>query len=532
MVVGQTKGPPATEMGIKEGWKLVQWGSKADALTTFSPDVDKGVIRESYVSLIKQLPKEGTAGENAVPSGEETASWIPGRWAYEMDVTIVSASGLRDADWAPGGGSSDPYCVCTLQGRGKSTFKTKVVKNNKSPVWNHSARINDMYDGDQLFFEVFDHDVVGSHDSLGHASVGWEELPAESTTLKIKRSLDDSGHKSARNQAGEATLELKIQVVKRRVEMASASAPEKPQHRLQVNIRSARGLRDADSFFGGGSSDPYCVCSIVGLGKSKYSTRAINDQTDPEWDEKCVLADFHKGDKLLCEIYDKDIGKKDDFLGKCEIPSEKILLHGFDGEVKLVETGMVGKKQVESFLSLAVTARKRDPIGLAPFQSCPKAAPGSVRYEMEVTILSADGLRNADWLGSGSDPYCLCTVRGKGGASFRTPTVQNQHCPVWNHMEKITDFLHGDALYLSVKDSDKLKYDDILGEVSLTTEQIVPGGFEGDLKLRNTGHKAPDKTPAFVTVAIKLLARYPVKPDEPKTEKVKDGKTKEKKAKA
>lgn len=30
----------------------------------------------------------------------------------------------------------------------------------------------------------------------------------------------------------------------------------------------------------------------------------------------------------------------------------------------------------------------------------------------QVHILSADGLRNADWLSSGSDPYCLCTAGG------------------------------------------------------------------------------------------------------------------------
>ena len=36
--------------------------------------------------------------------------------------------------------------------------------------------------------------------------------------------------------------------------------------------------------------------------------------------------------------------------------------------------------------------------------------PRCLRSIVQVTILSADGLRNADWLGSGSDPYCLCTA--------------------------------------------------------------------------------------------------------------------------
>lgn len=55
-----------------------------------------------------------------------------------------------------------------------------------------------------------------------------------------------------------------------------------------------------------------------------------------------MLPDFHKGDKLMplgvayayglaarFEVYDKDIGKKDDFLGKCEVSGSKAMTgHG------------------------------------------------------------------------------------------------------------------------------------------------------------------------------------------------------------
>lgn len=510
MTVSRVTGPPASDHGIQEGWKLVKWGSSADALNAMDSGQEKGELRQSYVSLIQGLPKARGSIRSSQTSSAHEEKWaasIPGKWAYDLEVSVLSAQNLRDADW---GGQSDPYCVVCVQGRGKTTFKTKVVKNNKSPVWNHVERVTDMHDGDQLFFEVFDHDNLGKDARLGYAAVGWEELQDESATLKETLVLEESGKKDKQP----ATMNVKINVLKRKLEMSSATGSMtlgfEKCYRLYVDLKSARGLRDADSFFGGGGSDPYCVCNIVGTGKAKFKTRALDNKTDPVWNESCVLGDFHKGDKLLFEIYDKDIGKKDDFLGKCEISSQKVLA-GFENELKLQETGVVNKKPVEAFLSVAVKAQKRSAQGLAPFQGRRGLVEnGSMKYELEVQILSADGLRNADWLSSGSDPYCLVTVKGRGKSSVRTKTIKNEHSPLWRHTDKIEDFYHGDKLAISVRDADRMKHDDMLGQVQLETEQLIPDGFEGDLKLRNTGWKDPEHHPVFVTLVIKVISRQKV----------------------
>eukprot|EP00971_Amphidinium_carterae_P245195 4868943-Amphidinium_carterae.1 len=42
---------------------------------------------------------------------------------------------------------------------------------------------------------------------------------------------------------------------------------ESPHKKVYVNVVSARGLRDADSMIGTGTSDPYCICSIAGKAK-------------------------------------------------------------------------------------------------------------------------------------------------------------------------------------------------------------------------------------------------------------------------
>ena len=46
-----------------------------------------------------------------------------------------------------------------------------------------------------------------------------------------------------------------------------------------------------------------------------------------------------------------------------------------------------------------------------------------VRFRGQVQILAAEGLRNADWLSSGSDPYCLVTVGCSVGLTVRCMVV-------------------------------------------------------------------------------------------------------------
>mmetsp|Transcript_112529 Transcript_112529/g.223656 ORF Transcript_112529/g.223656 Transcript_112529/m.223656 type:complete len:1232 (-) Transcript_112529:86-3781(-) len=94
----------------------------------------------------------------------------PGDEAVTLSITITSAKGLRDADWVPGSGTSDPYCVCEVFGRGVST-RTKVVNNNLDPVWDHHAELAGFKPGDALVFSVFDDDLGRKTDFLGHVTV-------------------------------------------------------------------------------------------------------------------------------------------------------------------------------------------------------------------------------------------------------------------------------------------------------------------------------------------------------------------------
>eukprot|EP00930_Biecheleria_cincta_P020360 TRINITY_DN15330_c0_g1_i2.p1 TRINITY_DN15330_c0_g1~~TRINITY_DN15330_c0_g1_i2.p1 ORF type:complete len:443 (+),score=119.13 TRINITY_DN15330_c0_g1_i2:90-1418(+) len=123
-------------------------------------------------------------------------------------------------------------------------------------------------------------------------------------------------------------------------------------------------------------------------------------------------------------------------------------------------------------------------------------------YTFNVKIISAKGLRNADWFSS-SDPYVWGKVVGQNEKTFRTPTLSlKEEIATWNHVEKL-QMKHGDKLQLIVYDDD-WGPDDMLGMCELTFEDLE-NDYEGRLRLvDNRGKAMPGKTGkgAFLTVAV------------------------------
>ncbi len=67
----------------------------------------------------------------------------------------------------------------------------------------------------------------------------------------------------------------------------------------------------------GDSSDPYCK---VALGKERNRTKAIMGTINPKWREGFDLTWSEQDDDcdgvLDVSVFDKDIGSKDDFMGR------------------------------------------------------------------------------------------------------------------------------------------------------------------------------------------------------------------------
>jgi len=121
---------------------------------------------------------------------------------------------------------------------------------------------------------------------------------------------------------------------------------------LKLTIVGARGLRCADwSFIGQGTSDPYCVCAIQRQPKlSRVTTPTIMNNVNPLWNHEAEIPNWTPGDALVFNVYDKDWGKSDDFLGTATLESERFFPSGFDGEVPLEQAG----KGIKAFLKLKI----------------------------------------------------------------------------------------------------------------------------------------------------------------------------------
>ena len=96
-------------------------------------------------------------------------------------VRVVRATGLLAADR---GGTSDPYVV--VQSAGGKKAKTSVKKRTLDPEWDETLELS-VYDvSAPLSFAVWDHDKVGTNDSLGAGEVLLGQCaPGAPTSLRV-----------------------------------------------------------------------------------------------------------------------------------------------------------------------------------------------------------------------------------------------------------------------------------------------------------------------------------------------------------
>lgn len=111
--------------------------------------------------------------------------------------------------------------------------------------------------------------------------------------------------------------------------------------KLHIEIIEARGLRAADS---NGKSDPYCR---VHLNKhdtaNKHKTATIKTNLNPTWNESVTFYpnDLQlESDRLVFQVFDKDLMSKDDLLGTVKLSLANFFRkkkNGVDGWYRLMD---------------------------------------------------------------------------------------------------------------------------------------------------------------------------------------------------
>ena len=101
---------------------------------------------------------------------------------------------------------------------------------------------------------------------------------------------------------------------------------------LIVRIKHAYDFKEGDGGFGPlkkGSSDPYVTVGWAKFGKPVWSTRVLQKNMEPSWDETCFVnvspQELNVDERLRLQLWDSDRGTADDDLGRIELDLKELM---------------------------------------------------------------------------------------------------------------------------------------------------------------------------------------------------------------
>nr|XP_029500701.1 multiple C2 and transmembrane domain-containing protein 1-like isoform X2 [Oncorhynchus nerka] len=423
---------------------------------------------------------------------------------YQLDITLKRGHNLAIRDR---GGTSDPYVKFKIAG--KEVFRSRTINKNLNPVWDE--RVSLLVDGlrEPLYVKVFDYDFGLQDDFMGSAYLYLESLEHQ-RTLDVTLDLEDPQYP----EHNLGTLELAVTLSPKEGDFREAqhsSMRLSDVHRkaqlwrgiVSISLIEAHDLQPMDA---NGFSDPYVKFR---LGHQKYKSKTIPKTLNPQWREQF---DFHlyeeQGGFIDITVWDKDAGKKDDFMGRCSIdlsPLSKEHTHKFDlpleeGEGMLVLLVTLTGAAAVSISDLSVNIlddtherhqiRQRYSV-LRSFHNLKDVG------VVQVKVIRSEGLMAADVTGK-SDPFCVVELSND---RLQTHTVYKNLNPEWN---KVFTFnvkdIHS-VLEVTVYDEDRDRSADFLGKVAIPLLNIQNGERKA-YALKSKELTGPTKGVIFLEIEV------------------------------
>ncbi|NXB77727.1 MCTP1 protein, partial [Donacobius atricapilla] len=455
---------------------------------------------------------------------------------YRLDVTLRRGQNLAARDR---GGTSDPYVKFKLGG--KEVFRSKTVHKNLNPVWEEKACILIDNLREPLYIKVFDYDFGLQDDFIGSAFL-------DLTSLELNRQTDvtlnlKDPHYPDHDLGSIFLLVLLAPGDQREAVILSILVnnnydllPSMPYttgnfwHRIYCTSKCVlntvvfislnklcgtfqtqslrlsdlhrksqlwRGIvsvtliegRELKAMDANGLSDPYVKFR---LGHQKYKSKIVPKTLNPQWREQF---DFHlyeeRGGIIDITVWDKDVGKKDDFIGRCQVDlstlskeqTHKLEMPLEEGEGYLVLLVTLTASAAVTISDLSVNSledqKEREEI-LKRYSPMMMFHNISDVGFLQVKVIRAEALMAADV--TGKDLFRFCDTE--------------YHSKIWCNIKDIHSVLE-----VTVYDEDRDRSADFLGKVAIPLLSIQNGEQKAYV-LKNKQLTGPTKGVIYLEIDV------------------------------
>uniref|UniRef100_A0A5F9DES1 Multiple C2 and transmembrane domain-containing protein 1 n=1 Tax=Oryctolagus cuniculus TaxID=9986 RepID=A0A5F9DES1_RABIT len=436
---------------------------------------------------------------------------------YQLDITLRRGQSLAARDR---GGTSDPYVKFKIGG--KEVFRSKIIHKNLNPVWEEKACLLVDHLREPLYIKVFDYDFGLQDDFMGSAFLDLTQLELSRPT-DVTLPLKDPHYPDhdlgiillsvvlspKEGESRDVTM-LMRKSWKRSSKFQTQSLRLSDLHRKShlwrgiVSITLIEG-RDLKAMDANGLSDPYVKFR---LGHQKYKSKIMPKTLNPQWREQF---DFHlyeeRGGVIDITAWDKDAGKRDDFIGRCQVDlsalsreqTHKLELQLEEGEGHLVLLVTLTASATVSISDLSINSvedqKEREEI-------LKRYGPLRIFHNLkdvgflQVKVIRAEGLMAADVTGK-SDPFCVVELNND---RWLTHTVYKN----LNPENKVFTFnvkdIHS-VLEVTVYDEDRDRSADFLGKVAIPLLSIQNGEQKAYV-LKNKQLTGPTKGVIYLEIDV------------------------------
>ncbi|XP_040841985.1 multiple C2 and transmembrane domain-containing protein 1 isoform X2 [Ochotona curzoniae] len=457
---------------------------------------------------------------------------------YQLDITLRRGQSLAARDR---GGTSDPYVKFKIGG--KEVFRSKIIHKNLNPVWEEKACLLVDHLREPLYVKVFDYDFGLQDDFMGSAFLDLTQLelnrPTDVTlplkdphypdhdlgiillsvvltpkegesrhvTMLMRKSWKRSSKELSENEVIGSYFSVKSFFWRFQTQSLRLSDLHRKSHLwrgiVSITLIEGRDLKAMDS---NGLSDPYVKFR---LGHQKYKSKIMPKTLNPQWREQF---DFHlyeeRGGIIDITAWDKDAGKRDDFIGRCQVDlsalsreqTHKLELQLEEGEGHLVLLVTLTASATVSISDLSINSvedqKEREEI-------LKRYSPLRIFHNikdvgfLQVKVIRAEGLMAADVTGK-SDPFCVVELNND---RLLTHTVYKNLNPEWN---KVFTFNIKDIhsiLEVTVYDEDRDRSADFLGKVAIPLLSIQNGEQKAYV-LKNKQLTGPTKGVIYLEIDV------------------------------